>query len=112
MATVLRLIFPALAISAVIAAPVQAAEPVEIQLSLKGHAFEPADPKAPANQPLLIIVTNADDTPEEFESSSLKLEKIVTPGSSIKLRLKGLAPGRYDFSGEYNPSAKGTLIIE
>jgi len=92
--------------------PVRAADPLEVPVTLKDHKFVPAELKAPANQPLIIVVTNEDETPEEFESSVLKLEKIVTPKGTIKLRVRGLAPGRYDFFGEYNETAKGTLVIE
>ncbi len=88
------------------------AEPLEIGLTLKNHVFEPAEPKVAANQPLVITVVNDDETPEEFESTPLKLEKIVAPKSSIKLRVKGLPPGRYEFFGEYNDTAKGALIVE
>jgi len=90
----------------------QAADPIEISLTLKNHVFEPSEPKVPANQAIIVTVTNEDDTPEEFESTSLKVEKIVAPKSSIKLRVKGLPPARYEFYGEYNPTAKGTLIVE
>jgi hypothetical protein len=92
--------------------PSQAAGPLEISITLKNHMFEPPEPKVPADQPLIITVVNDDDTPEEFESTSLKIEKIVAPKSSIKLRVKGLSPARYEFFGEYNESAKGTLIVE
>lgn len=90
----------------------QAAEPLAIQVTLKNHLFDPPELKAAAGTPIVITVTNEDETPEEFESEALKLEKIVAPKSSIKLRLKALAPSRYEFSGEYNASAKGTLIVE
>jgi hypothetical protein len=90
----------------------QAADPFEISLTLKNHAFEPSEAKVPANQAMVVTITNEDDTPEEFESTALKVEKIVAPKSSIKLRVKGLPPARYEFYGEYNPTAKGTLIVE
>jgi hypothetical protein len=88
------------------------ADPLEITMTLKNHVFDPSELKIPANQPVNITVTNEDDTPEEFESTSLKIEKIVAPKSSIKLRVKGLAPSRYEFFGEYNPAAKGALVVE
>jgi hypothetical protein len=90
----------------------QAAEPLELQLTLKSHLFDPPELKAKAGQPIVITVTNEDDTPEEFESETLRLEKIVAPKSSIKLRVKSLSPAQYEFHGEYNESAKGTLIVE
>jgi len=112
-----RVFLPALSISVLLTASalsvsVKAADPVEVPLTIKDHKFVPAEIKAAANQPFVIVVTNEDETPEEFESAVLKLEKIVTPKGTIKLRVRGLAPGRYDFFGEYNESAKGTLIVE
>jgi len=92
--------------------PTLAADPLEVGLTLKSHVFDPPETKIAANQPIIITVTNDDDTPEEFESTSLKIEKIVTAKSAIKLRVKGLAPGRYEFFGEYNDTAKGALIVE
>jgi hypothetical protein len=108
----LRLTLSALLTTMLLWQPVQAADPLEISMTLKNHLFDPAEPKVPANQPIIITVTNEDDTPEEFESTSLKIEKIVAPKSSIKLRVKGLPPARYDFFGEYNPTAKGALVVE
>jgi hypothetical protein len=108
----LRFVLPTLLTTAVLLQSAQAADPLEISMTLRNHLFEPAEPKVAANQPLIITVINEDDTPEEFESTSLKIEKIVAPKSSIKLRVKGLPPARYDFFGEYNPTAKGTLIVE
>ncbi|WP_020176914.1 cupredoxin domain-containing protein [Methyloferula stellata] len=107
-----RLSLPAFFMTALLVQPAQAADPLEIVITLKNHVFEPQEPKVPANQPLLITVVNDDDTPEEFESTPLKIEKIVAPKSSIKLRVKGLAPARYEFFGEYNETAKGALIVE
>ncbi len=75
-------------------------------------SFVPAEAKVPANRPIIITLTNEDDTPEEFESTVLKIEKIVAPKSTIKLRVRGLAPARYEFFGEYNETAKGALIVE
>lgn len=39
----------------------------EIPLSLKGHKFAPAEIHVKANVPNVIVLSNADDTPEEFE---------------------------------------------
>ncbi len=99
--------------TALIAQTAYAADPLELSLTLKNHVFAPAELKAPANQAIVITVTNEDATPEEFESTSLKIEKVVAAKSTIKLRVKGLSAGRYEFFGEYNEAtAKGVLIVE
>jgi hypothetical protein len=89
------------------------ADDLELRLTLRDHKFTPTEIKAPANAAFVIIVTNQDPTPEEFESTSMKVEKIVAPNSEIKVRVRTLKPGRYDFWGEYHQdTAKGVLIVE
>jgi hypothetical protein len=41
---------------------------VTVQITLKDHRFQPAEPHAPAGKPITIIVKNLDPAPAEFES--------------------------------------------
>lgn len=85
-----------------------AADP--ISLTLKDHHFTPTDVTAPANERFRIQVANQDPTPSEFESSDLRVEKIVVPGGKITVMAGPLKPGKYTFFDDYNPDqAKGTL---
>jgi hypothetical protein len=87
---------------------VLAAEPV--QLTLKDHRFVPSEISVPANQRFGIEVMNQDPTPAEFESSDLRVEKIVVPGGKIVVRAGPLKPGTYTFFDDYHPDqAKGTV---
>ena len=91
----------------------RADDPFAISLTLKDHAFEPAEIKAPANKPIEITLKNEDDSFEEFDSNSLRTEKIVTGHQTITIKLKPLAAGRYPFQGEYHAkTAQGMLVIE
>jgi hypothetical protein len=93
--------------------PCFADDPVAIELKLKGHKFEPSEIKAPAGKPIVITLKNEDDAVEEFESTALRVEKIVTKGGTITIKLKPLAAGRYPFEGEYHAkTAQGVLIVE
>lgn len=84
-----------------------------IPLTLKDHRFAPAEIRVKANVPNVIVLTNADDTAEEFDSTSLKVEKVVTSHSSGNVRLRPLSPGRYPFMGEYHSeTAQGVVIAE
>jgi plastocyanin len=88
-------------------------EPVSINVSLKDHVFAPAEIRVPANKAVSITVINEDASAEEFESSTLKIEKVIAGKKSGVVRLKPLAPGRYPFVGEYHEdTAKGTIIVE
>lgn len=84
-----------------------------IPLTLKDHKFAPAEIRVKANVPNIIALTNADDTAEEFDSASLKVEKVVASHSSGNVRLRPLSPGRYPFMGEYHAAtAQGIVIAE
>lgn len=84
-----------------------------IPLRLKDHKFTPAEIHVKSNEPSLIALTNDDPTAEEFDSTSLKVEKVVAGNSSGKVRLRPLAPGRYPFMGEYHSeTAQGVVIAQ
>ena len=88
-------------------------DPVAIQLRLKDHKFEPSEIKAPAGRAIVITLKNEDDAAEEFDSAALRMEKIVTKGGTVTIKLKPLAAGRYPFQGEYHANtAQGVLIVE
>ncbi len=82
-------------------------------LTIKEHRFTPAEIKVPANQRVMITVVNEDATPEEFESSPMKVEKVIAGKSKGVVRVGPLKPGRYPFIGEYNEAtAKGVVVAE
>jgi hypothetical protein len=47
-------------------------------------------------------LVNNDDQPEEFDSTALKIEKVVPGHSTGIMRWRPLAPGRYPFMGEFH----------
>jgi plastocyanin len=82
-------------------------------LTIKDHQFVPAELKVPAGQKIKLVVKNEDGTPEEFESKSLKREKVVAGKSRISLSIGPLSPGVYDFVGEFHEAtAKGRIVVE
>jgi plastocyanin len=103
--------FAALALTALAFAPARA-ETV-LQLALKDHHFSPAEISAPANQPVTIVVSNQDATPAEFESKTLRVEKVVAGNSKIKVQVRPLVPGRYRFFDDYHEdTTEGFLIVK
>ena len=83
----------------------------EFRVVIKDHRFEPAELTVPAGKRLKLVVENQDATPEEFESHSLKREKVVAAGGTITVLIGPLEAGTYDFFGEFNPkTATGKLI--
>jgi hypothetical protein len=84
-----------------------------IPVTLQNHKFTPSVIKVKANRPSLIRLTNKDAQPEEFDSSALKVEKVVAGNSAGNVRLRPLPPGKYPFMGEYHSAtAQGVVIAE
>ena len=64
-----------------IGAPLAVADDAaRVSVTLKDHKFSPAEPTAPAGKPIIIDVSNLDSTPSEFESKTLRVEKVVPGG--------------------------------
>jgi len=85
----------------------------EVRIVIKDHRFIPSEVKVKADTKTNLIVSNEDQTVEEFESFSLNREKVVRPGQSITVILPALKPGSYDFYGEFHPdTAQGKVIAE
>lgn len=92
-------------------AGLHAQQAASIAISVKNHHFQPATVHAPANRPLAIKVTNLDSTPMEFESVSLRVEKVITPGSSGVVNVRPLSPGSYGFYDDFHQQTRGSLVV-
>src|SRR6185503_9046379 len=102
---------PVIAALAFLATPALAAAP--IALTLQNHKFTPSVIRVKANEPAMIVMQNKDATAEEFDSSDLKIEKVVAGGQSGNIRIRALKPGTYHFMGEYHDkTAQGVVIAE
>ena len=89
-----------------------AAEP-SFSLTIKDHRFVPEVLHMPAGAAFALTVINSDATAEEFDSSSLKVEKVVAGNTTGNVRIRPLAPGRYPFIGEFHSAtAQGVVIAE
>jgi hypothetical protein len=97
---------------ALLAAPAWAQDGASVTISVKNHRFEPIRPVAPANVPITLHIRNLDSTPMEFESVSLRVEKIVVGNSEGLVRLRALSPGDYQFFDDFHQETRGTLIVK
>ena len=48
----------------------------------------------------------------EFESKSLRVEKVVAAGSEGVINVRALKPGRYEFYDDFNEQARGALNVQ
>ena len=107
-----KLILAAVAAGSILAlAPVKA-ENAEIQLTYANGQFEPKDVTAPADTPFMIRVKNLDAKAMEFESKTLKVEKVIAAKSEAILKVRAMKPGRYEFFDEFNEKARGTINVQ
>jgi hypothetical protein len=88
------------------------AQDTTLQLTVENGQFSPTELKAPANKPLVIVIKNNGAKPIEFESVSLRVEKVIAAKSQGSVRVRALAPGRYEFLDDFNKSTKGTLVVQ
>ena len=94
-----------------IALPLAAvAETPEFTIAIKEHRFNPAEITVPAGKRIMLVIDNQDATPEEFESKTLRVEKIVPGNTKGTVTVGPLKPGSYSFFGEFHEAtAQGKL---
>jgi plastocyanin len=92
---------------------VLAANETEFPISIEGHRFAPDRIEIPAGKKVKLIVDNRDATPEEFESETLKVEKVIPGKSKATIFIGPLKAGEYKFVGEYNEkTARGVIVAK
>lgn len=100
------------AIPMLLAAPALAQEATEVRLTYSNGEFQPREVRAPADKPVVFRVKNADAKAMEFESTSLRVEKVVAAKSEGVVNVRALKPGRYEFYDDFNDKARGTLTVQ
>jgi uncharacterized cupredoxin-like copper-binding protein len=102
------------AVVAVGTTPVSGQEKLaEFPVTIENNRFVPSEIKVKAGKPFVLVVTNRDAKPEEFESKDLRIEKVIAPGKTANIRVRALKPGTYPFFGEFNPkTARGQIVAE
>jgi hypothetical protein len=91
--------------------PAHAQQAASVSITVKNHRFQPAEIHAPAKVPIELHIKNLDPAPMEFESVSLRVEKVVTGNGEGIIRLRPLAPGRYNFFDDFHQETTGVLVV-
>jgi plastocyanin domain-containing protein len=85
----------------------------EFAIAIEGHKFFPERIEVPAGKKVKLIVMNKDKSPEEFESSSLKIEKVIPGQTKANIYVGPLKAGEYKFVGEFNEkTAQGVIVAK
>jgi len=111
--TMRKLILAAIcAIAMLPVSPSQAQQATEVQVSYSNGQFQPSELRAPADKPITVRVKNLDAKAMEFESKSLRVEKVVAAKSEGVINVRALKPGRYEFYDDFNEKARGALVVQ
>jgi len=100
------------ALAAFAASPSQAQQATEIRLTYSNGQFQPNQVSAPADKPVTFRVKNLDAKAMEFESTSLRVEKVVAANSEGVINVRALKSGRYEFYDDFNDKARGALTVQ
>ena len=92
--------------------PSLAQQATELQVSYSKGQFQPSELSAPADKPITLRVKNLDAKAMEFESKSLRVEKVVAANSEGVINVRALKPGRYEFYDDFNEKARGALVVQ
>ena len=88
------------------------AQETTLSVTVQNGRFQPSELRAPANKPFVIAIRNGDAKPVEFESVSLRVEKVIAPKSQGAVRIRALAPGRYEFFDDFNQGNRGAVVVQ
>ena len=102
----------AIAMLPVSPSPSQAQQATEVQVTYSKGQFQPSELSAPADKPIALRVKNLDAKAMEFESKSLRVEKVVAANSEGVINVRALKPGRYEFYDDFNEKARGALTVQ
>ena len=100
------------AIGLFVVAPSFAQQVTEIHLTYSKGQFQPKEVSAPADKPISFRIKNLDAKAMEFESTSLRVEKVVAAGTDGVVNVRALKPGRYEFYDDFNDKARGALNVQ
>lgn len=108
-------LLPALALLlvALLPRPAAASDMPSYDLTLDNGKLIPEVLEVKAGEKFVIQLHNAGNTPAEFESNSLRKEKVLAPGVKSFVVIHPLRAGSYDFFDDFHlPDARGKVVAE
>jgi uncharacterized cupredoxin-like copper-binding protein len=92
-------------------ASARAEDALSFRIEFNDGKFEPQRLEVPANKTIEIELVNKGQGPAEFESKQLRKEKVLAPGATTTLVIRGLDPGEYDFFDDFHPDAPPAKLV-
>ena len=108
----MRILIPAAVGAFALLQPAWAEPAAEVRVTYSNGQFQPSEVRAPADKPIAFRVKNMGAKAMEFESTSLRVEKVVAAGTEGVINVRALKPGRYEFYDDFNDKARGALTVQ
>jgi hypothetical protein len=89
----------------------RAQETPTFRVTFENGKIEPLRIEIPARTRVRFELVNKGDTPAEFESKPLRLEKVLAPHSQSVLVIRTLDPGEYPFFDDFHPDAPQAVVV-
>lgn len=80
----------------------RAEEEPTFRIEFRDGDISPSRIVVPANTRIRLELVNLGTTPAEFESTELRKEKVLAPGSETVMVIRRLDPGRYTFFDDFH----------
>ena len=93
------------------AAPAFAQQP-NVAIAIRDNGFAPAEIEVPAGARIELSIKNEQQRAAEFESTALRREKVIPPGTTGIVYVGPLQPGRYEFFDDFQPNNRGFLVAK
>ncbi len=90
---------------------VHADDLIRVQLDMKDGVFTPATIVVPAGRKIKITVRNTGNSAAEFESVSLRKEKVLAPGAQSFIVIAPLRAGQYAFFDDFHLHMPQGVIV-
>ncbi|WP_162827180.1 cupredoxin domain-containing protein [Pseudolabrys taiwanensis] len=105
-------ILPTIALLGTMLFPAVAPAQQALGIVVQSRQFAPTQLRATADAPFTLKVTNLDANPIEFASAGLRVDRIVSPNTSVTIDVAALPRGRYTFVDVMHGSPQGVLILD
>ena len=102
----------AVAVAMTAGAGVLSAADETYKVTINETGFEPATLDVPADEKVMLSVTNATKKAAEFESHKLGREKVVPVGKTVTIPIGPLKAGSYEFEDDFDKTRKGTITVK
>jgi len=79
---------------------------------IQNRQFAPAQLRGTANAPFTLKVTNLDANPVEFASAGMRVDRIISPDTSVVIDVPALPRGRYTFVDVRQGRPHGVLVLD